>query len=65
MPLVGFEPMIPMFERENGFRALGRAAIVIGQFISKLFKFWTDRHKTGSSRARVYATSRVDSIEHG
>jgi hypothetical protein len=32
MPLVGFEPMIPVFERAKTFHALDRAATVIGMF---------------------------------
>jgi hypothetical protein len=31
MPRVGFEPMIPAFEREKTFHASDRAATVIGQ----------------------------------
>jgi hypothetical protein len=32
MPRVGFEHMIPVFEREKTFHALDRAATVIGKF---------------------------------
>jgi hypothetical protein len=32
MPRVGFEPTIPVFEREKIFHALDRAATVIGKF---------------------------------
>jgi hypothetical protein len=31
MPRVGFEPKIPVFERAKAFRALDRAATVIGE----------------------------------
>jgi hypothetical protein len=31
MPLMGFEPTIPVFERAKTVRALDRAATVIGQ----------------------------------
>jgi hypothetical protein len=30
MPLAGFEPKIPVFERAEAFHALGRAATVTG-----------------------------------
>jgi hypothetical protein len=32
MPRVGFEPTIPVFEREKTVHALDRAATVIGSF---------------------------------
>jgi hypothetical protein len=35
MPLVGFEPMIPVFERAKTFHALDRAATVIGKNVIK------------------------------
>jgi hypothetical protein len=34
MPRVGFEPMIPAFERRKTVHALERAAIVIGQLLT-------------------------------
>jgi hypothetical protein len=34
MPLVGFEPTIPVFERKKTVYALDRAATVIGYFIN-------------------------------
>jgi hypothetical protein len=36
MPLVGFEPTIPVFERAKAVHALDRAATVIGNFIFTL-----------------------------
>jgi hypothetical protein len=33
MPLVGFEPTIPVFERTKTVHALDRAATVIGDFL--------------------------------
>jgi hypothetical protein len=34
MPLVGFEPTIPLFERAKTVHALDRAVIVVGYFES-------------------------------
>jgi hypothetical protein len=33
MPRVGFEPMIPIFQRAKTFHALDRAATVIGKYV--------------------------------
>jgi hypothetical protein len=33
MPLVGFEPTIPVFERAKAFHALDRAATVTGLYL--------------------------------
>jgi hypothetical protein len=35
MPWVGFEPTIPVFERAKTVHALDRAAIVIGQYVTR------------------------------
>jgi hypothetical protein len=42
MPLVGFEPMIPVFERAKTVHALNRAATVIG----KMIIYWTEFHSS-------------------
>jgi hypothetical protein len=36
MPRVGFEPMVPVFEREKTVHALDRAATMIGQLYPTL-----------------------------
>jgi hypothetical protein len=38
MPPVGFEPMIPVFQRVKTVHALDRAATVIGSLCSRIFK---------------------------
>jgi hypothetical protein len=37
MPRVGFAPTIPVFERAKTFRALDRAAAVIGGSVNETF----------------------------
>jgi hypothetical protein len=53
MPLVGFEPTIPAFEREKTVHALDRAATVIGprrDLCSFYFKHWLMKITNNSVR---------------
>jgi hypothetical protein len=44
MPLVGFEPTIPAFERAKTFHALNRAATVISEFSVVIYRGSTIDH---------------------
>jgi hypothetical protein len=41
IPQVGFEPMIPVFERAKTVHALGRAAAVIGRVLAFILWHWS------------------------
>jgi hypothetical protein len=56
MPRVGFEPMIPVFERAKTVHALDRAATVIG-FI--LYTVKQNKQEEAKVMAEIYANTEV------
>jgi hypothetical protein len=59
MPPVGFEPMIPVYERAKTFHALYRAATVTGLFILVLFNYAFNISDYVTSNYRVISEYRL------
>jgi hypothetical protein len=52
MPQMGFETTIPLFERDNTFHALDRAATVIGWYIYNVVNHRKEEINMLSTQAR-------------
>jgi hypothetical protein len=63
MPRVGFEPMIPVFDRANTFHALDRGARVIGIFLYTSVKLLPVTPVVSDTRKKVLIYSRVKTKE--